>query len=345
VRLYRTGLWSTDDQNLTKSCSGRGWRISYRENQFTGTDEDFYRFLADRRERFGYSPAALDPPLGQGVKTFRFASEVLIAAESRLAAQRALSLIGASLSVLDGVAFLEPNQLLALLEAGEDFEDLRLFGGEVPQGAGAQRDGIAQACAMACRASRNRHVQYALFKLQQSYRTMSVDLIEYHPAYQPRQFGVEKDPLHHVQFASAITMAYSAIEELQLELRASAKKPTLLPGGTFNPAVQEDVKGRLASAGIAIAQLQIWNLRGPVTRIEKARPLPKDFKASWSGRSVRDREIPLAEALRLASWLRSKVTTHRFNKNSQSLTMYDVINVQQLARRLLLEHLRAWPKQ
>jgi hypothetical protein len=301
VRLYRTGLWSADDQELIKSCRGRGWCISYRDGQFSGTDEDLYVFLDKMRERFGYSPSVLNPPLGQGVKTFRFANEVLIAAKSRMAAQSVLSLIGASLSVLDGVAFLERDQLLAIPEAGEDFEDLRIFSGEVPQGAGAQRDGIAQACAMACRASRNRHVQYALFKLQQSYRIMSVDLIEYHPAYQPRQFGVEKDPLHHVQFASAITMAYSAIEELQLELHASAKNPTLLPDGRFNPAVREDVEGRLVSAGIELTQLQIWNLRGPVTRIEKARRLPRDFKASWSGRSVRDREIPLAEALRLAS--------------------------------------------
>jgi Protein of unknown function (DUF3175) len=54
-------------------------------------------------------------------------------------------------------------------------------------------------------------------------------------------------------------------------------------------------------------------------------------KLSWARGSVRDANVPLVDALALASWLRSSTTTRRFTDRTRSLTVYDAHNVQSLA--------------
>jgi hypothetical protein len=53
--------------------------------------------------------------------------------------------------------------------------------------------------------------------------------METHPTEGSR-FGVELDPSNHVLFAQAIIAAYSVIEELGFEVRASNKNPSRLNG-------------------------------------------------------------------------------------------------------------------
>ena len=52
--------------------------------------------------------------------------------------------------------------------------------------------------------------------------------------------------------------------------------------------------------------------------------------------------VKLIDAIAYASWLRSSVSAHRISRLSKSLTVYDVANIQHLARRLLLETLGFW---
>jgi len=65
-------------------------------------------------------------------------------------------------------------------------------------------------------------------------------------------------------------------------------------------------------------------------------------KAEWAGYKVRDVYLDIIEAIAYASWLRSKISAHRLSVLAKSLTICDVANVQQLARRLLLETLGFW---
>ena len=53
-------------------------------------------------------------------------------------------------------------------------------------------------------------------------------------------------------------------------------------------------------------------------------------------------ELQITDAIDYASWLRSKISAHRLSDLASSLSYYDVVNVQDLARRLLLEHLGFW---
>jgi len=98
--------------------------------------------------------------------------------------------------------------------------------------------------------------------------------MDLHPGQSPRRFRVQTDTITHVYLANAVTVAYSAIEELGLEIRASQKNPSKMRDGTWNPSVKVDVEARLRKSGIDTSSMAIWTLRGPKTRIEKLRPPP-----------------------------------------------------------------------
>jgi hypothetical protein len=75
---------------------------------------------------------------------------------------------------------------------------------------------LLDACKLANRVSRARSLTYAVHKLALSYRASSPHMMDLHPGASPRLFGIHTDPIHHVYLANAITLAYSAIEELGL---------------------------------------------------------------------------------------------------------------------------------
>jgi hypothetical protein len=204
------------------------------------------------------------------------------------------------------------------------------------------KTGLLDASELASRASRKRSSSYALHKLALSYQSSSPHVMDLHPGQSPRRFGVQADPIYHVYLANAVTLAYSAIEELGLEIRANPKNPSRMPDGTWNPVVKADLEKRLRMSGIDNSEMHIWTLRGPKTRIEKKRPPPSAGKPSWSRANVRDVNVRLIDALALASWLRSGTTTHRFSDTARSLTVYDAHNVQSLARHLIMEKFGFW---
>ena len=145
----------------------------------------------------------------------------------------------------------------------------------------------------------------------------------------------------HVFYANAIIQAYSVIEELSLEIRASNKKPSLVDG-IWNPDVKNNLEGRLTSAVIDLSEDLLWNLRETPTKIERKRKPPALKKAEWASYEVRDVYIKIIDAIAYASWLRSTISSHKLSKLAKSLTIYDAANVQHLARRLLPETLGFW---
>jgi hypothetical protein len=205
------------------------------------------------------------------------------------------------------------------------------------------KTGLLDACKLANRASKARSMTYALHKLALSYQSSSPHMMDLHPRQSPRLFGIQTDPIFHVYLANAVTLAYSSIEDMGLEIRASQKIPSKMPDGTWNPKVKADVEARLTKAGIDISRPHIWTLRGPKTRIETIRPPPSAGKPSWSRGRVRDVNVRLIDALALASWLRSTIATHGFSRTARSLTVYDAYNVQSLARRLIMKKFGFWP--
>jgi hypothetical protein len=84
MKLYRTGLWCDDEQHPIAQGRGRGWHLRPRGRSFTGTDEEFEQFQAQRRTRLGMMTTVINPPPpGPGRKTFTVSDEVLILVPNR----------------------------------------------------------------------------------------------------------------------------------------------------------------------------------------------------------------------------------------------------------------------
>lgn len=197
------------------------------------------------------------------------------------------------------------------------------------------------ACLIAARASFRKSYQYALMKYRLSQQIFNTRTDYLDPAnWMPIKF-VYNSSSHHVRCAEAITLGYSIIEELGLEVRAHANKPSFIDG-KWNPVVKTELEKRLVEAGVNLEEKAIWTLRDTSTKIERKRRISKAEKAPWAYSKVRDREVELVDAIANASWLRSKASAHRLSKLSSSLNYYDVSNLHYLSRRLLLESLRLW---
>ena len=136
---------------------------------------------------------------------------------------------------------------------------------------------------------------------------------------------------------SAQHLAYGAIEELGLEVRASREQPSTR-NGQWNPPVLADLEARLRRAGLDPYASVQWDVRGPKTLLETARPPRARARAPWTRwPDLRDVDVALVDAIAHASWLRSSVAAHAGKYGLvRVLSAYDVANVQQTARHLML---------
>jgi hypothetical protein len=330
--LYTTGLFCLQDESSrTPPFRGRGWVIGVRARSMTGTD-------ASAIDRFGKELGFPLPNPGlkkhrDGHVTVTIAPELVIYARSREAAQRAASLLFCAVLLFSGgVRFLDG------IRACRDGDDS-------PEALSNRytllAPGLRTAAALAAKLSQRRSWQYAAIKYWLSHRLCSPEPMDFHPG-SGLHLGVTNDPFGHAIFAHAITSAYGTLEELGLEARASAKNPSVLKDGSLNPVVIGDLEARLRRDRINLNEDETWLVRGPRTRIETKRPVKGIGKPSWAGGPLRDRYLPVAEAILRASWLRSGVSAHTTKLLTRSLSETEVHNVQMLARRVPLERVGFW---
>lgn len=266
------------------------------------------------------------------------AKEVIIHARTEVAAQRAADLIHSARLTVEGsllFSLVSPGEQVPITRLDETGDSDETGGGKIVT------SNIPLACLVAARAGTNLAYEYALAKLRLSLETFSVHPIYLDPSHSN---NLPKSPLpsDHIRFGFAITMAYSCIEELKCQIRASEQQPSTI-NGQWNPVVLSELEERLRSFRIDLSETFPWSVRGGKTLLEKIKPPKLLKKSSWASGQVRDGEIPLTQALALASFLRSKVTTHKSEKALvRVLSVYDVHNVQFLARRLLLERIGHW---
>lgn len=152
---------------------------------------------------------------------------------------------------------------------------------------------------------------------------------------------MSKYPQDHITFCHAIISAYSVLEELGLEIRASKDNPSKI-GDQWNPKVKSDLEKRLIKSGIDLSDTLLWTMRGPKRKLEKVKGMPVFKKSLWSYGQVRDAEVDLIDAIAYASWLRSYVSSHTVKEITKVVSPYDVINTQHLARRCILEPFGIW---
>lgn len=325
--LYHTGLFSADQQasDIVLNCGPA--RLEKASTKFNGTPSQKRKYQDKLRRDRGRPPCT-----AYDGSEFWFETEVLIRAADLASAQRASNLLTAAIVVSDmGVQF-----------APEPFAcDPVVYPAPPPTPFIMTRSGLGRACVLASRASGRRRLQYALHRLHLSYRSVSPHWIDLDPHQSPRRFGVTNDTIIHVYIANAITLAYSAIEDLEMEVR-SRGQPSKMPDGSWNLTVREDLEKRLSKGGVDVREREVWTMRGPQTRIERRKKPPVSKKARWARGSVRDVEVEVIDAIALASWLRDKLGAHGLPSFAASLTAYDAHNVQSVARRLLMERLGLW---
>lgn len=205
------------------------------------------------------------------------------------------------------------------------------------------RDTLPIAIAIAAEAWRDRNLVYAIHKLAHSYETESVTPWSMHPRYKQAFQKHSADFSSHVGTSGAINLAYSAIQEIDLDVKASEKKPRSIGQETFvwNPAVLEPFKERLRNAGIDPEIKIDWVTRGDQTEVDIYQMLdcPSDHS---NGVDVRDRQISLPDAINFCEYLRNTMTSHAFSSDTPRLGPYEVYNAQQVTRLLILSKCNLW---
>jgi len=256
---------------------------------------------------------------------------------------------GASMERALGLAPMEPP--IAVPRHDPEFEELpKQLGAEtVAQVRGTRRQSgdTEGAIRLAARCGLKRRWQYALLKLFESYKGVSIAWRDTDPReYEPEAFRPSPYTVDHVSFAQAITSAYSAIEELGLTVqpRAVRKGDTRakFDDGSWVSDVLIDLQRRLSGANIAPDEAYYWHRRGPARLHERGKPLAVARQAKWSSGAIRDAWVWIPDALDHARWIRNKLTGHRIDERARSLSPYEVLNVQGLARMLLLSATRSW---
>jgi len=200
---------------------------------------------------------------------------------------------------------------------------------------------LRSAVRMVAKASYSYKYIWAIHKLFLSYHLVSVPFVELEPSYRVIDKPTLRKYLPSINIvtkASSIIMVYWAIEELGFHTPAS-KNFEIWKRNNKNRLIRE-----LKQKKISENEKFIWILRGHVTYLEKELPGFRQFKfrkTRWSRGNVRDIEIDIPEAIYFASFLRSKVCAHVFSskeneKRIRTLSVYEVCNIQELARELLL---------
>jgi len=312
MQKYYTNLIILDyDQKEGFYCKGRGWQIYFEQN-----------------------------PSCKIIVNDKPAKEIIIYAQSEERAQYVANLVLAAHCLYTGDLLTEqertvfPNRAKTI----DEIYKQTIVGGHNRMGI----HNLPVSCLIAAKASQRYIHQYAMFKYMISCRTIPLWSRSLDPQGEwiPGK-AITVSAKEHVFYANAITQAYSVLEELSLEIRASTKEPSM-KNGKWNLNVKNELEKRLIAAGIDLSDELLWHLRDTPTRIERERKPSRLRKTEWAGYRVRDIYVNVIDAIAYASWLRSKVSAHKLSLLSRSLTIYDVANVQHLSRRLLLETLGFW---
>ena len=191
---------------------------------------------------------------------------------------------------------------------------------------------------LSCKASRRRKLQYAIVKLYLSVWHCCIHDMDY---AEGRHIGITSSSFAHVSLATALFLAYSAIEELGFEPRGASRDRPLIKNGIWDVELRSELENRLTRGGINIRETILWMKRYKPTRISRM-ATPPGSGAKWGFGPMRDEEDNIVEAIAVASRLRSRITAHGLPDIAASLSVYDVGNIQQLTRWLILESCGMW---
>ena len=259
-------------------------------------------------------------------------------------AENIIQLVCAANVILEGIPGIKslPAFELSDDEADREITFENLFRRDIFFQCFTYRNTLSVAVAIAAEAWGNNRLVYAIHKLALSYETESVTPWSMHPRY-GQVFEKHTDNFaSHVGTSVAINLAYSAIQELDLDVKASREDPRNIKGTPhWEPEFLTKFKKRLHEAGIDPERTIDWVTRGDQSEVPVYEIL--DRLSDYSdGAEVRDRQIPLPDAINFSEYLRNKMTAHAFSSETKRLGPYEVYNVQQVARFLILSKCNLW---
>lgn len=199
-------------------------------------------------------------------------------------------------------------------------------------------------CVIAKR-SIERKLVYGVEKYRFSLNLDSISPHSGNPIYGEVFYTGERSYSSHVNSGTAIFTACSIIEELGLEIRSSSKNPRFINNNTeWNPKVRENLKKRLSDFNILENETINWITRGKLNPIYDAiKPKLDNKNSKWyNGIDIFDKELNIIDAIHYTSYIRNFFIAHRYNEVVKYFTPYDVHNIQNLARRLILAKLDLW---
>jgi hypothetical protein len=317
LHSFRVGWLDTDYPRRQPPYRARGWEV-HLEPQ-------------DRSLRF--HPATEMVLTGSDGSLITIpALEVILKARSLACAQQAADLMNAAHSVFDGGVIKE--ELIA-------YPKNAIGRTGITSADYISAPTLADGAAMAAKATRKARWANSIARLFVSYRISSRHGMDFEPSGGVR-FFVTGNPLAHAHYAQAVVAAYSAIETLGAEIRASQNNPSKI-GGVWNPRVLSELERRLEGLSISPTETLGWLIRETATRIERRHGVPAGSKAKWARHRVRDRLVRVTDGIDRASLLRSKASAHGSSRLTRSLTAVDVENVQSLARFLILSSMGFLP--
>jgi len=319
-KRYKTGMWFAEEpEYYSRKFSGKGWSLIFLEGKHSGGGTNSNGLIHPNKE-------------------------IVVCAKHWKTAQQASNLIYSSLILETGDTMggiLRDQQPIVYSEHESFPTNAPRYLIDSIENYHMNTPGLSVACLIALKASRNKRFSYAISKYKLScdiFSTAAVDLDPFHSENLRLSPFIED----HIRFAASINLAYSAIEDLQLQIKANNNNPSKTKDGNWNPEVKEDIEHRLQKAGVDTNELFLWNVRGTSSKIGKVRPPTAISKPYKSSKTVRDVEVNIIDALNDASWLRNRTSAHGTSHLTQSLSPYDVANVQHLTRRLILESLGYW---
>ena len=185
--------------------------------------------------------------------------EIIICAKHWKTAQQVSNLIYSSLVLVMGDTMngmLNDRQPIVHSEQEKLPSDLPRYIFEVINSNHLVVPDLSTACLIALKASQNKRFLYAISKYKISceiYSTASVDLDPFHSE------NLKLSPFceDHVRFAASINLAYSAIEDMKLQIKANSSNPSKIDG-KWNPKVKDDIETRLKDSQIDINELFLW---------------------------------------------------------------------------------------
>lgn len=348
MKTYKTGLFSLDLPEDIKIpwFKPRGWEIEFVEDRYIGAvarsetrtspvTTDFAKWNRKielkRRATIGAAPTITLTNNGAHA-----GSELILKAKSRAIAQNAMNLI------LLGSLVRDPEVLCS----GHDM-DRRVYPADKSESEPEDVAlppfhsigfGLTVSALIAARLSQRKRWQTAAWRFYYSNKQHYSCWKHTHPGYSDYK-PVSKDPRDFIPYANAIHLAYSVLEDLGLQVKASDKKPSMI-NGAKNPDVWNELRNRLVASRVDPDWEVVWKGRAPMTLIAKARQPdgnPAEWAGQWAGNNVKDKMVSTLDAIFQLSFLRSKAGAHGSLPFSSSLTIYDVENAQRLAWCVLMQ--------